>query len=52
MPTVPFCKPFGGRELVVRLGLVQERYELNPAERSTVSATMEPTRIVRFDGLL
>ena len=42
----------GGRELVIRLELLQERYRLNPAERSTVPTATEPTRIVCSDGLL
>ena len=42
----------GGRELVVRLELLQERYRLNPTERSTVPTAVEPTRIVCSDGLL
>lgn len=42
----------GGRELVIRLELLQERYRLNPAERSAIRTTAEPTRIVCSDGLL
>ena len=42
----------GGRELVLRLELLQERYRLNPAERSSVPGIAEPTRIVCSDGLL
>lgn len=42
----------GGRELVMRLELLQERYRLNPAERSAVPTTAEPTRIVCSDGLM
>ena len=42
----------GGRELVLRLELLQERYRLNPAARSTARTTSEPTRIVCSDSLL
>ena len=42
----------GGRELVLRLELLQERYRLNPAARSTARTTSEPTRIVCSDALL
>ena len=42
----------GGRELVLRLELLQERYRLNPAARSTARTTAEPTRVVCSDGLL
>ena len=42
----------GGRELVVRLDLLQERYRLNPAIRSDARAARQPTRIVCSDGLL
>ncbi len=42
----------GGRELVVRLELLQERYRLNPAARNAVPNTVEPTRIVCSDALL
>ena len=42
----------GGRELVVRLELLQERYRLNPAERSTIPTAAEPTRVICSDGLL
>ena len=42
----------GGRELVLRLELLQERYRLNPAERTSVRNIAEPTRIVCSDGLL
>ena len=41
-----------GRELVLRLELLQERYRLNPERQSTVSATMDATRIICSDGLL
>ena len=41
----------GGRELVVRLNLLQERYCLNPAtQRGPI--TSQPTRIICSDGLL
>ena len=42
----------GGRELVLRLELLQERYRLNPAERTAAPTTAEPTQIVCSDGLL
>ena len=42
----------GGRELVLRLDLLQERYRLNPAEHSTAPAASEPTRVICSDGLL
>ena len=42
----------GGRELVIRLELLQERYRLNPTDRSAVPTAAEPTRIVCSDGLL
>ena len=42
----------GGRELVIRLELLQERYRLNPSAQSASTATSEPTRIVCSDGLL
>ena len=42
----------GGRELVHRLELLQERYRLNPADRSLdESRQNHPTRIVCSDGL-
>ncbi len=41
-----------GRELVLRLELLQERYRLNPERQSTVSATTDATRIICSDGLL
>ncbi len=41
----------GGRELVKRLELLQERYSLNPAAQSTATAASEPTRVVCSDGL-
>ena len=42
----------GGRELVVRLELLQERYRLNPATQRAVPTTSEATRIICSDGLL
>ncbi len=42
----------GGRELVLRLELLQERYRLNPTEQSPSPAASEPTRVVCSDGLL
>ena len=42
----------GGQELVLRLELLQERYRLNPTERSTAPVASEPTRVVCSDGLL
>ena len=42
----------GGRELVLRLELLQERYRLNPTEQSPSAAASEPTRVVCSDGLL
>ena len=42
----------GGRELVLRLELLQERYRLNPATRNTARPTAEPTRVVCSDGML
>ena len=42
----------GGRELVLRLELLQERYRLNPSARSTARTTAEPTRVVCSDGML
>ena len=42
----------GGRELVIRLELLQERYRLNPTDRSNDSpAQYQATRIVCSDGL-
>ena len=42
----------GGRELVVRLELLQERYRLNPSENTGSAPTrQQPTRIVCSDGL-
>ena len=42
----------GGRELVIRLELLQERYRLNPSEQSMGPALrQQPTRIVCSDGL-
>ena len=41
-----------GRELVLRLELLQERYRLNPERQSAVSATTDATRIICSDGLL
>ena len=41
-----------GRELVLRLELLQERYRLNPANRSDEESRQhQPTRIVCSDGL-
>ena len=43
----------GGRELVVRLELLQERYRLNPSEQNIGPAVREqPTRIICSDGLV
>ena len=42
----------GGRELVLRLELLQERYRLNPERLRVGSAVAEPTRIICSDGLL
>ncbi|MDE2813133.1 MAG: helicase-related protein [Gemmatimonadota bacterium] len=42
----------GGRELALRLELLQERYRLNPERRRDVSVAAEATRIVCSDGLL
>ena len=42
----------GGRELALRLELLQERYRLNPERQGEVSATAEATRIICSDGLL
>ena len=42
----------GGRELVLRLELLQERYRLNPATQSTAATVPETARIVCSDGLL
>ena len=42
----------GGRELVLRLELLQERYRLNPAARNTARPTAEPIRVVCSDGML
>ena len=42
----------GGRELVIRLELLQERYRLNPSEHTGSTPTrQQPTRIVCSDGL-
>ena len=42
-----------GRELVLRLELLQERYRLNPANRSDEESRQhQPTRIVCSDGLI
>ena len=42
----------GGRELVVRLEILQERYRLNPSEQTGTAPTrQQPTRIVCSDGL-
>ena len=41
-----------GRELVIRLELLQERYRLNPSEQTRgAPARQQPTRIVCSDGL-
>ena len=41
-----------GRELVIRLELLQERYRLNPSEQTREApARQQPTRIVCSDGL-
>ena len=43
----------GGRELVLRLELLQERYRLNPADQSNEGTIQhQTTRIVCSDGLL
>ena len=43
----------GGRDLVLRLELLQERYRLNPADQSSESATRhQATRIICSEGLL
>jgi hypothetical protein len=42
----------GGRELVLRLELLQERYRLSAAVHSASPMTVEQTRIVCSDGLL
>ena len=42
----------GGRELLLRLELLQERYRLNPTEQSPASVASEPTRVVCSEGLL
>ena len=42
----------GGRELVTRLELLQERYRLNPAAQNTAAVTSAPTRVVCSDGLM
>lgn len=41
-----------GRELVLRLELLQERYRLNPERQGVASATAKATRIICSDGLL
>ena len=42
----------GGRELVLRLELLQERYRLNPADQGDEAALgYQATRIVCSDGL-
>ena len=42
----------GGRELVIRLELLQERYRLNPSGQSMEPArSQQPTRIICSDGL-
>ena len=41
-----------GRELVLRLELLQERYRLNSERQSRDTATAEATRIICSDGLL
>ena len=43
----------GGRELVLRLELLQERYRLNPADQdSPINTRHQPTRIICSDGLV
>ena len=42
----------GGRELVVRLELLQERYRLNPETQTEASAMTEAMRIICSDRLL
>ena len=42
----------GGRELVLRLELLQERYRLNPAPQSAAPTIAESTRIVCSDSLV
>ena len=42
----------GGRELVLRLELLQERYRLNPETQSTVATAPATARVVCSDGLL
>ena len=42
----------GGRELVLRLELLQERYRLSAPVQSVAPMTVEQTRIVCSDGLL
>ena len=42
----------GGRELTLRLELLQERYRLNSTTQRATPTTAEPTRVVCSDGLL
>ena len=42
----------GGRELVLRLELLRERYRLNPAEEREVTPVPHTTLIICSDGLL
>ena len=43
----------GGRELVLRLELLQERYRLNPADQDSPTSTRhQTTRIICSDGLV
>ncbi len=42
----------GGRKLVLRLELLQERYRLNSIEQNVPSTIFEPARILCSDGLL
>ena len=42
----------GGRELVLRLELLQERYRLNPERDGEAAAVAESARIICSDGLL
>ena len=42
----------GGRELTLRLELLQERYRLNSTTQRVTPTTAEPTRVVCSDGLL
>ena len=42
----------GGRELVTRLELLQERFRLNPAAQDTAAVASAPARVVCSDGLM